>query len=560
MEDQELDLNGTLRWAMAVVASRRWIVFLTAPVVALGALAVVSRIPNTYTSEATLLVVEQQVPQRYVVPTAATDMREALEATTQEVLSRTRLLAVIDEFGLYPRKKKKLSPEGLLELMRQDINIKPMETESPGKKELTAFKISFVAENPHLAQDVASRLTSLFIEENLKTRERQSATTTNFLEEQLDAAKKKLADQEDRVRNFKMENLGELPEQQQGNLAILGGLQVQLQNAMAGLNRAQQQQVYLQSLLSGYRGLAAQARPPAAVSNTGAGTALPISSGPIKASLIETEEGELIRLQAERVTLLNRYTPQHPDLIAINEKIAETQAVLKTLRAERSVAIEKARAQAPAAPGRPEEDVDTTDPQIKSQIEQAKSQLEANRLEIANLTKEQNQLKDTIAQYQSRLNQTPVREQQLAGILRDYDLLKQDYTDLLGKRMQSQLAANLEKRQEGQQFRLVDRPSLPTEPTAPKRMQFSLGGVAGGLILGLVLAFLAELRNPSFHSEKELTRHFPLPLIVSVPLILTPAEKRSLGWKRVLEWTAVSALAVTVIAAEVYSYYQFRHG
>jgi uncharacterized protein involved in exopolysaccharide biosynthesis len=207
--------------------------------------------------------------------------------------------------------------------------------------------------------------------------------------------------------------------------------------------------------------------------------------------------------------------------------------------------------------GRQVEEVDPGDPQLKSQLEQLKSQLEANQLEVANLLKDEKKLKETIAQYQSRLNQTPVREQQLAGILRDYDLLKQDYTDLLGKKMQSQLAANLEKRQEGQQFRLVDRPSLPTEPSAPKRVKLSLGGIGAGLVLGLALAFLAEFKNPTFHSEKDLSHHFAFPLIVSVPLVLTPAEKRARNWKWAFEWATGSALILAVVAAELYEYYRF---
>jgi capsular polysaccharide biosynthesis protein len=181
-------------------------------------------------------------------------------------------------------------------------------------------------------------------------------------------------------------------------------------------------------------------------------------------------------------------------------------------------------------------------------------------LEIENLTREEEKLKVAIEQYQKRLNQTPVREQQLTGILRNYDQLKQDYTDLLNKESQSRMAADLEKRQEGQQFRLVDQPSLPTIPSSPNRIKVSLGGVAGGIGLGLALAFLMEFRDRSLRSEKDLGQRFALPIVISVPLMLTPGEQQARAWKRTVELAAGCGLALAVFAAELYEYYLYRHG
>ncbi len=551
MPESESNINETIRKVLSMLVRRRWWILVTAPIVASLTLVVLSFIPNQYTSEATLLVVQQQVPQRYVVPTATTDMNDALQATTEEVLSRTGLLGIIDEFGLFAKQRKTYAPESLVELMRKNIDIKPLENTNPAKHELNAFKISFTANEPHLAQDVTSRLTTLFIEENLTTRERQSTITTNFLGEQLEAAKKKLAEQEELVRNYKLENLGELPEQQPGNLAILAGLQSQLQNTMAGLSRAQQQQVYLQSLMTGYKSLTPH--------NPSSPFYTPSSSGRSKPNLIETEEEHLIQLQSKRSTLQAEYTPQHPEVIAVNQEIAQTEALLKKLKSGVPPAAEKTPGDpTPAVPARAQDD--DVDVQLKGQMEQVKSQLEANKLEIANLLKDEKQLKDSIALYQNRLNATPVREQQLAGILRDYELLKEDYKDLLGKQMQSQLAASLEKRQEGQQFRLVDRPSLPVIPSKPKRLVITLGGFAAGLVLGLALAFGVDFLDSSFHAEQDLKQQFPLPLIVGIPLILTPKEQQARTRKRVLDWALGLALALALVCVEIYGVLKFRHG
>lgn len=517
LPEPQKGLIESLGLLLTAISRRRWWAIVPAAVTALTTLVVLSAIPNRYKSEATLLVVQQQVPQRYVLPTTTTDIRETLQATTEEVLSRNRLLQIINEFGLYAKERKRLPPEGLLELMRGDIGIQPLESQSP-QKDVNSFKISFIANNPQLAQDVTSKLTSLFIEQNLVTREHQATTTTKFLEEQLETTRNKLAAAEEQMRSFKMQYLGELPEQQQGNLAILNGLQTQLQNTLNSLSRAQEQREYLTSL-TGYRAL--------------------------------TIEGDLARLKSEKTALLMLYTPQYPAVEKVNEKIAQTESLLATLRGS------PAPGAADAQPGPVASAGTDQDPAISLQL---KSQLEANRLEIENLTKERQKLKTTIEQYQTRLNQTPVREQQLAGILRNYDQLKQDYSDLLNKESQSKMAADLEKRQEGQQFRMVDQPSLPTIPSSPNRVKISLGGLTGGIALGVVLALCGDLKDRAVRSEKELAHRFANCIVIGMPLLLTPDEQRVRAWRRTAEWIAGSGLAFAVLVAELYEYYLYRHG
>jgi succinoglycan biosynthesis transport protein ExoP len=249
--------------------------------------------------------------------------------------------------------------------------------------------------------------------------------------------------------------------------------------------------------------------------------------------------------------LLLRYTAEYPAIKRLDVKIAQTEALLKTLKTSQTADAPQSAASRHAASelGVAED----------TSIAQINGQLESNRLEIENLTKDQKRLEITIAQYQNRLNQSPVREQELAGMLRNYELLKLDYADLLNKKMQSELASNLEKRQEGQQFRLVDQPSLPTVPASPNRVKISLGGVAAGLGLGLALAFLMEFRDRSFHAEEDLSQRFSLPLVIGVPLLLTPLEQRSRNVRRSAEWALGSGLALFIVAAEFYELYLYRH-
>jgi succinoglycan biosynthesis transport protein ExoP len=542
-EEQESSLNEILGRVLGALVRRRWWILVPVFAVPLVTVAALSRIPNRYTSNATLVVVQQQVPQRYVVPNDTTDMAVALQAMQQEVLARPQLERIIRDFGLYAKESKGKAPEQIMALMLRDIDIEPINSGSP-QKDLNAFRISFTTEDPHVAQAVTSTLTSLFIQENLKTREEQAANTTGFLHQRMEDAKTQLEAQEQRLRDFKMQNLGELPEQQQGNLGVMSGLQGQLQSTSASLSRAQEQRVYLESLLSGYQAMASQDVPLAGV----------VSPGNVSRPLtpLEAAQIELNRLRTDRASLLIRFTPQHPDVIKINRDIAAAEATVERLKA--TSAANGKKGDLPASSAVSQGARTSRGALDNPAMAQVKSQLEANRVEMENLLKDEKQLKASLAEYQNRLNLTPVREQQLTSLLRDYDLVKKNYEDLVNKELQSQLATRLEQNQGGRQFRLVDPPSLPVVPASPNRPKMNLSGLGGGVVLGLLLAFVMEMKDRSFHAESELTAQFAPPIVLSVPLILTPAEERRRSWNKKLQWIAGSALMIVVSAVEFYAY------
>lgn len=500
--EPESNLNDTIRGVVGILTRRRWWILTAACCIPIAVVAVALKLPDTYVSQATLLVVQQQVSQRYVESDNTTTIAAAVQAMKLEVLSRNQLAKIIDELGLYASEKEHPAPELLVERMLKDVDIQPLET-TPGRADFNAFTVAFTAASPRLAQEVTSRLTSLFIEQNLKTRGEQAANTTKFLSEQLDTAKQRLTEQEQRLQAFKTSNLGELPEQQQANLAALSIAREQLSATASSLFQAQQQRLSIESALN----------------------------------------ERLSRLQAERAALLTRYTLRYPEVIKKDKEIGQIQAVLGSVNGVNKGNPEAENTQDPASPD---------DPALSGILRQA----EANASEMESLSNQQKKLKADSEQYQARLNLTPVREQQLAEILRDYDLFKQDYTGLLNKKLQSQLTTNLEENQEGQQFRLVDPPTLPAAPAGPKRLKICLGGMAGGILFGLVLGFLIETRDGSFHDEKALGQRFALPVVLAMPLVLTPRERRILGWKRSFEWIAGCAMTMAMFAAE---FYVFRH-
>ena len=534
--ETEQRLADTLQRITGLLLRRRWWIIAPACAIAIAVALVVIRLPNRYTSEATILVVQQQVPERYVTPTATTDIGRILQAMTQEVLSRPRLLGVIEELGLYPEQRNRRAPEELVALMREDVSMTPVQS-TTDRREITALKISFVAPAPALAQQVTTRLSTLFIEQNLKTRADQALSTTRFLADQLEGARQKLAEHEQRLRDFKMQHLGELPEQQQGNLGILTGLQTQLTNIMGNLNRARQQRLYLESLVAEYERLGARQ----------GNMAVPGGDRTQEPSPAEAASRELRRLQAERRALVTIYTPRHPSVLTKEKEISlQLQAVERLENSE-------------AAPGeKSERRPDTLPPNGRDDavVAQMKSQLEANRLEIEDLTKAEKQLKEEVDRYQTRLNLTPVREQQLTAILRDYELTRQHYADLLKKESESQLATDLEKKQEGQHFRIADPPNLPVRPSSPKRLMLSFSGAVAGLVFGLALAVFMEFRDTSFRQEKEIARAYALPVVVGIPALLLPAELRRRKWRAAAEWLCASVLSCAVVAAEVYVYWK----
>ncbi len=263
-------------------------------------------LPERYKSGTLILVEQPTMPKDYVTPNVNDNLQDRLQSITQQILSRTRLLQIIDQLNLYGGSHSQIAPDDKVELMRKDIEIELVR--DAHNDQITAFNVYYSARDPHVAQQVTSELTNLFINENVEVRQQQSEDTTKFLESQLETARKILAEQETRIREFKGQHVGELPTQQASNLQILSGLQSQLQNEEDALNTAKQQQVYLQTLIDQYRTLRGTSR-----SADGAPTGLPAI------------DQELDRLKSQLADLSSRYTDHHPDIRKLRDQITKTE-------------------------------------------------------------------------------------------------------------------------------------------------------------------------------------------------------------------------------------------
>jgi len=527
---EELDDQKPMRgldeyWAMVV--RRRW--WILGPLF-LGWLIVFASawiIPPKYTSETVILVEQQKVPQQFVLPNVQVDLEERLQSITQQVLSRSRLLNIINDLHLYQGLFFS-SPDDQIIQMRKDIKIDLVQTPpTPGKPaELTAFKIAYVADKPQIAQQVNTRLAGLFIDENVRASQQQSESTTNFLDSQLTAAAAALAVQEKKIREYEAAHMGELPDQLQSNLQILNGAQGQLQAAIDARDKALQQQTYLNSLLTQYDQMGINEQTPGA--------------GGTRGQQLDMARAELAALEA-------KYTPDHPDVKKAKETIAnleKSQDATDTNSNDSSKDSEKAPASAAQL-------------QAMTPVMQIQSQLKANKLEIQAQEARIAKLEQKVNQYQVRLNATPGRQQELSDIMRNYDESKKNYDELLGKTMASSLATSLNRQQQGDQFRIIDPPSLPEKSSFPDRFKFSLAGLGIGLALAFVFGVGSEFLDDRIRSENDLLEAAQLPVLAEIPPLPTDREIAAQRWK---PWIAVAAAILIAIIIPTGIWYAYFWG
>jgi len=487
-------------------------------------------LPTKYQSETLILVEQQKVPEHYVEPNIAVDLQQRLQSMSEQILSRTRLMGIIDKFHLYGLDPSHPIVQGTVERMRKDISIDLVRANSD---QITAFKVSYSADSPVVAQQVTAELTSLFIEENLHNRQQMSEDTTNFLETQLDGARKNLEQQELRLREFKSKYLGQLPEQTAGNVQILSGLQNRLQNANDALNQGEQQKLYLQSLLTQYR----------AMRQSGSGDSVK-SSQSVTSSSTATQ---LQQLKSQLAELKAKYTAKHPDVVRLEQEIAELE---KPSAPAGQLQGEKVPPSSETAAGTSDEI------QAGAPMLQVASQLKATELEVANRKAEIKSIEADIDSYQMKLNLAPAREQELAAITRDHEQSRAYYESLLAKRNQSEMATNLEKRQQGEQFRMIDPPSLPQRPYFPNRPLFSAAGVVFGLFLGIGSIVLREFVSPKIYGEEELAAVVTNSSLVLVPAVRTPSETRSRTRVQVLDGLMAAMIALIIPVTTLFLYFK----
>jgi succinoglycan biosynthesis transport protein ExoP len=502
-----------LDWLLAVWSRRKWLAIVTLAAPLSAAVSLITFLPNMYRSTATVLVDRQQVPETFVQATVTSALETRLHTISQEILSRSRLDALITRFGLYTDLRKRIPSETVIERMRKDIRLELKSAEVRGQREATvAFTISYQGSDPGTVTLVTNTLASFYIEENLKARERQATGTAEFLKVQLEETKKRLDEQEQRVSEFKRRHLGELPQQMDTNLATLERLHAQLRlNADNQLRAVERRQV-LSSQLAEAGSLVALA-----------------SMGP--GGLAAPPEARLPVLKQELARLRTQFSAKYPDVVALAAEVTALEREVADVQAHEPNGKENLAVR-PAAQRTP----------YVLRLEEALSEAEA---EIKILKSEDKRLGAGIASYQARVENVPRREQEFRELSRDYESTREHYHSLLKRHEEAQLAESMEQRQKGEQFRVLD-PAVPSpRPAAPNRVQLLVMAVMGslGLVAGAVA--LAEKVDSSFHTVDELRAFSEVPVLVSIPRIVTKIDRRLRRWHMRL---AVSAAVLGLVA------------
>ena len=461
-----------------ILKRRGWMIALPAIVFALAGFVTTFFVTPRYISQTLILVEQQKVPDEYVKPVLAEDLTARLASMKEQILSRSRLEPIIERFNLYSTKK--MSMDDRIDQTRNNIDIKPIHSEM-AIGGLPGFFISFKDSDPHTAQQVCGEIASLFVTANLNARAQSAEGTTDFLKSQLDSAKRNLDDQDAKLAQFQMKYMGKLPGEENGNMNMLTSLNTQLDAATQALNRMEQDKTYMEAMLAQQQSQAAQ------ITEHG-------GSSP------SAQQAQLQALETEETDLTRRYTDDYPDVVAVRRRIKELRAQM--------AAAPPPTVPSPLTPSSvPANRNDSpTIQQLRGQIHGLEQGIQAKR-------HEQSMIQNQVRVYQDRISSSPLIQEEYKNITRDYTTAQNFYDDLLRKMNQSKMATDLERRQQGEQFSVMDQPNLPDAPMFPKRGVFVGAGLLGGLFLGTLLVSWREYRDTALRSERDVWAFTKLPTL-----------------------------------------------
>ena len=478
-------------------------------VTSLLAVYLASVLPKIYRSSTLIVVTPQRVPTSFIASTVTIDLNERMQSIVQEILSRTQLEKIIQEFDLYPFETRG-SIEDRVERLRRKINVL--------LRRNNVFELSFESDNPEKAREVTSRLASLFIDQNLQAREQQAEGTKSFINAEAERLRKELEEQEMVVNQYKAAHRYELPDQLDMNLRSLDQLRRELEANNIRLAALQERKGILQkqTVESDILGM-----------DLLGGSLLGSDTG-------ATENVQLQMKKKELDSLLQRYSSKHPDVVRLKKEIQVLEAMGKDT-------ISKKPATSPTSPsGNPLKQVlQTQITDVDAEIQALRSQGEGMRGQVGVL--------------QARVDNTPMRAIELNKIGRGYEITLRKYQDLLAKSLESELSENMEKKLKAEQFQVLDPANLPVNPIRPNRGIIILVGLLAGLAGGVGLAFLLDNLNTSFKRSEDINNYVNVPLLATIPNLITRGsileQRRAQG---LLVLASIGTLAVGIVCLRIF--------
>jgi polysaccharide chain length determinant protein (PEP-CTERM system associated) len=514
--------------------------------------------PDTYISQAVMRITPQQVPENLIPSVVNTQMAERLNQMQQEILSRTSLQELIlkPSLDLYKRERQRLPLEDIIQDMRNKyIQIKMMDTPAStgggGERRLaSAFLIQFSYSDRYKAQAVVRELVSKFVDQIVVVQKQQATLTTSFLNDELKTAKESLDSKDAEITKFKNENQGRLPEQLPANIQSLQGLRMELNQINEAINRDNQEKMFEESTLQGLKN----------------------QTSFISNNLEDTVGNQTTAVKNERLIRLNQAIQEgNSNLAGLKQKFTEDYPDIKTMEAQLA-ALEKERddlqkqevdqAATATAQSTPRK---VTNPQMQKSLQDVQAQvaaiqvrIQATTMDLEQRTRQKAEMEKQVVGVQSRIEMSPPLEQQYAALLRDYDLARQNYSEMVKRHEASDTAQNLEEHKAGQNLEVLDPASLPEAPSEPNRLAIAGVGTLLGLMAGIVLAGGKEVKNTALKNLKDVRAYTNLPVLSSIPLLenaLLVRRKRRLFW---LAWSSAIIIGSIAMSGSAY-YYYFGH-
>ncbi len=479
-----------------IIVRRRWVIVVPLCVSLTVGLLLILTAQKTYQASTLILVQQQSVPTAYVRSVVTSSINQRINTISQQILSRSNLEKIIDQFNLYTERPD-LYLEEKIENMRQRVQVK-IERARHGAE---AFSIQFNGSEPQKVMRITNTLASFFMDENLKVREAQAIGTSEFLYSELEKTRRRLEEHELKISAFRSKYLGGLPDELETNLRTLDRLQQQLADKNSQLREAKNALSLVRSQIATVKQQLAGNRP--------------VSEGDELASaLVRTENEEKLYLaEQEYNDLISRYTERHPDILRVKKRIAKLTRLVK---AERST-----------------EQADGSGAVVRESrelINPAFNQLKVTEAQIGNdIEKIQYNIKDIEGKmkvYQKRVEETPKRELELQSLRRDYANIRDIYNSLLDRKLEAELSVNMEKKQKGEQFRIIDYARLPEKPISPNVEKYFFLSTFLGLGLAVGVIFFMEFFDPFIRRDEQLEDELNLNILATIPLLKDAAVEK----------------------------------
>ncbi len=499
---ETVDINQYL----IMIKKRRYWILIPFLIVVLVTLAYVRYAPKIYETQTLILVQSRKVPENFVREIVTNNAESRLMTITQQVTSRTNLEKIINKYQLLGADNK-MPLDAKVMSLRKNIVI---DVSGGGRRMgASAFSITFRGNDPQKVMQVTNNLASNFISENLKIRESQAMGTSVFLNDELNSVKSRLLEKEAQLKQYRTRYMGGLPEQLVPNLRILERLQGQIDQLYNSLRDAENRKLLIKKGAEDIRGDSFNA-----LSSLSGQPDIP---------------RDIDSLRNELVTLESRYTKEHPNVIRLKNMISKLEGDSK----------------------KRDSDVEGLDYRVDRITA---GQLNDLSVEITGLKSEIKRLKVRIEWYQKKVEDTPKREQELLSIQRDYNNLQEQYNSLLNRKLEADIAVSMEKKQKGEQFRVIDSAKIPTIPVEPDIRKIILIGFALGLCMGFGMGYLREMMDTSFKTPEEIEKELKLPVLISMPINYSEAEIKRIKRKEFFTFSSVMIVFILAVIGLFYKY------